>query len=56
MGQVQKCTFSLPKWVQIMPHAAPKNAEFQANVTGLDITASILHSDEVQGALNWVNS
>jgi len=38
------------------PHTAPQNAEFPANVNGLNITASILHLDEIQGALNWVHS
>jgi hypothetical protein len=45
------------QWVQIRtrPHTAPQNAEFPANVNGLD-TSSILHSDEVKGALSWVDS
>ena len=29
------------------PHTAPQNAEFPANVNGLDITSSTLHSKEV---------
>ena len=34
------------------PHTAPQNAELPANVNGLDITSSTLHSYEVYGALN----
>jgi len=34
----------------------PQNAKFPANVNDLDITSSVQHSDEVWGALNWVES
>ena len=38
-GQVQKCIFSLPKWVKICskPHRTPQNAKFPANVNDLDV-------------------
>jgi len=31
------------------PHITPKNAEFAANVNGLDITSSILHFEWIGG-------
>jgi hypothetical protein len=34
----------------------PSEAKFPANVNDFNITSSILHSDEEQGALNWVES
>ena len=58
MGQLQKCTFSLPKWVQNTHRApgSPPYAEIPENVNGWDITSSILHFYEIHGALNWVES
>jgi len=38
------------------PHTAPQDAEFPANVNGLNFISSTLHSGEVLGALNWVDS
>ena len=40
-------------------HWAPQNplgCRITSNVNGLYIKFSILHSDEVEGALSWVNS
>ena len=57
-GQLQKCTFPCQSGCKLRtgPHTAPQNAEIPENVNGLDITSSILHSGEVKGELNWVNS
>jgi hypothetical protein len=58
LGQLQKYTFPCQSGCKIRtgPHRPPQNAKFPANVNGSDITSSILHSDEVERALNWVDS
>jgi hypothetical protein len=38
-----------------MHRATRKNAVVPVNVNDLDIESSLLHLDEVEGALNWVN-
>jgi hypothetical protein len=48
--------FPAAQWVQTGPHTAPQNVKFPANVNSLDIYASILHSDELWGALDLVNA
>jgi hypothetical protein len=54
--QVQKCTFSLPKWVQHThraPHS-PQECQISSECQWFRYK-TILHLDEVEGACNWVN-
>jgi hypothetical protein len=38
------------------PQIAPQNAIFLANLNGIDMKTSMLHSGEVEGALTWTKS
>jgi len=58
-GQVQKCTFSLPKWVQIIMHRAPHSppeCKILSKCQWSRYNIKYLAFRWGKGALNWVDS